>query len=202
MTNRKIKSNLIQSNLRAREFWDCSERNLCAVWLALLSMGVSKSKINAIDDEFHTVTVPQCRQDAEDGVLETRLNVWLASVGLTAADIDNTAKRFYKRLSAAFVTREAYNIAADVLRTDLTAILYQISTSLGYGQKRIKKILDFIAAYQGDEKAEAAEKLNIHYPDPNELPDVTDLYTRKRKAIKQHDRDNAAAAALILGTAV
>lgn len=56
---------------------------------------------------------------------------------------------------------------------------------------------DFIAAYQGDEKAEAAEKLNIHYPDPDTLPDVTDLYTRKRKAIKQHDRDNAAAAALI-----
>ena len=202
MTNRKIKSNLIQSNLRAREFWDCSERNLCAVWLALLSMGVSKNKINAIDDEFHAVTVPQCRQDAEDGVLETRFNVWLASVGLTAADIDNTAKRFYKRLSAAFVTREAYNIATDVLRTDLTAILYQISTSLGYGQKRIKKILDFINAYDGDEKSEAAERLNIHYPDPDTLPDVTDLYTRKRKAIKQHDRDNAAAAALILGTAV
>lgn len=202
MTNRKIKSNLIQSNLRAREFWDCSERNLCAVWLALLSMGVSKNKINAIDDEFHAVTVPQCRQDAEDGVLETRFNVWLASVGLTTADIDNTAKRFYKRLSAAFVTREAYNIATDVLRTDLTAILYQISGSLGYGQKRIRKILDFIAAYDGDEKSEAAEKLNIHYPDPDTLPDVTDLYTRKRKAIKQHDRDNAAAAALILGTAV
>lgn len=202
MTNRKIKSNLIQSNLRAREFWDCSERNLCAVWLALLSMGVSKSKINAIDDEFHAVTVPQCRQDAEDGVLETRFNIWLASVGLTTADIDNTAKRFYKRLAAAFVTREAYNIATDVLRTDLTAILYQISTSLGYGQKRIRKILDFIAAYDGDEKSEAAERLNIHYPDPDTLPDVTDLYTRKRKAIKQHDRDNAAAAALILGTAV
>lgn len=197
MTNRKIKSNLIQSNLRAREFWDCSERNLCAVWLALLSMGVSKNKINAIDDEFHAVTVPQCRQDAEDGVLETRFNVWLGSVGLTAADIDNTAKRFYKRLSAAFVTREAYNIATDVLRTDLTAILYQISGSLGYGQKRIKKILDFIAAYDGDEKSEAAEKLNIHYPDPDTLPDVTDLYARKRKAIKQHERDNIAAAALI-----
>lgn len=197
MTNRKIKSNLIQSNLRAREFWDCSERNLCAVWLALLSMGVSKSKINAIDDEFHAVTVPQCRQDAEDGVLETRFNCWLVSVGLTSADIDNTAKRFYKRLATAFVTREAYNIATDVLRTDLTAILYQISGSLGYGQKRIRKILDFIAAYQGDEKAEAAERLNIHYPDPDTLPDVTDLYTRKRKAIKQHERDNIAAAALI-----
>lgn len=197
MTNRKIKSNLIQSNLRAREFWDCSERNLCAVWLALLSMGVSKSKINAIDDEFHAVTVPQCRQDAEDGVLEARFSCWLTSVGLTSADIDNTAKRFYKRLSAAFVTREAYNIATDVLRTDLTAILYQISAFLGYGQKRIRKILDFIAAYQGDEKAEAAERLNIHYPDPDTLPDVTDLYIRKRKAIKQHERDNIAAAALI-----
>lgn len=197
MTNRKIKSNLIQSNLRAREFWDCSERNLCAVWLALLSMGVSKSKINAIDDEFHAVTVPQCRQDAEDGVLEARFSCWMASVGLTSADIDNTAKRFYKRLATAFVTREAYNIATDVLRTDLTAILYQISGSLGYGQKRIRKILDFIAAYQGDEKAEAAERLSIHYPDPDTLPDVTDLYTRKRKAIKQHERDNIAAAALI-----
>lgn len=202
MTNRKIKSNLIQSNLRAREFWDCSERNLCAVWLALLSMGVSKSKINAIDDEFHAVTVPQCRQDAEDGVLETRFGCWLASVGLTSADIDNTAKRFYKRLSAAFFTREAYDIVTDVLRTDLTAILYQISTSLGYGQKRIRKILDFIAAYDGDEKAEVAERLNIHYPDPDELPDVTNLYQRKRQVLKQHERDRTTAAALISGMAV
>lgn len=197
MTNRKIKSNLIQSNLRAREFWDCSERNLCAVWLALLAMGVSKSKINAIDDEFHAVTVPQCRQDAEDGVLEARFNVWLASVGLTTADIDNTAKRFYKRLAVAFVTREAYNIATDVLRADLTAILYQISTSLGYGQKRIRKILAFIAAYDGDEKAEAAERLNIHYPDPDTLPDVTDLYQRNRKIVKEQERAKAIAREMI-----
>ena len=202
MTNRKIKSNLIQSNLRAREFWDCSERNLCAVWLALLSMGVSKNKINAIDDEFHAVTVPQCRQDAEDGVLDARFDAWLAAVGVSNTYIDKVTDKYSKRLRRAFITSESYNIAMDVLRADLIAILYLLNISHGFGQKCIRKILDFIAAYDGDEKAEVAERLNIHYPDPDTLPDITDLYTRKRQAMKQHDRDNAVAAALILGTAV
>ena len=197
MTNRKIKSNLIQSNLRAREFWDCSERNLCAVWLALLDMGVSKSKINAIDDEFHAVTVPQCRQDAADGVLDARFNAWLASVGITRGDIENATKRHRERLMRAFVSREAFTVALDVLQADLIALLYQVNVSLGYGHKRLKRVLDFMTDYNGDAKADVARMLYIYYPDPDELPDVTDLYQRKRKLVKEQERAKAVAREMI-----
>lgn len=197
MTNRKIKSNLIQSNLRAREFWDCSERNVCTVWLALLSMGVPKSKINAIDDEFHAVTVPQCRQDAADGVLDARFNAWLASVGITRGDIENATKRHRERLMRAFVSREAYSIAVDVLHADFIAILYQISVSLGYGHKRLKRVIDYMTDYNGDAKADVARLLHIHYPDPDELPDVTDLYQRNRKLVKEQERAKIVAREMI-----
>lgn len=190
MTNRKIKGNKVQTNMRAREFWDCSERNICAVWLALLNMGVSKAKIHAIDDEFHDVTIKKFRQDATDKVIDERLERFMQNVGLTKSDIDRATRRFYGRLQRAFCTSESYAIVVDVLQTDFIAMMYQLHSSLGYGKTRLNRVIDYVGGYVGDEKQVVEKELGIRYPDPDTLPDTTSLYEQKRKVKRELSRAN------------
>ena len=188
MINKKIKGSNAQNNMRAREFWDCSERNVCAVWLALLSMGVSKNQILAIDDEFHDKTVIECRQDAEDDVAEVRLGRFMQSVGLSGGDIVPALEKYKRRINRAFPTGESYALAMQALRADFIMMLMQLNRSLGYGNKRLKRVISFVSSYDGDPKDEVARELNIYYPPPDTLPDTSDIFAvkkRKRKELEQ-----------------
>lgn len=189
MTNRKIKGNRVYDNLRAREFWDASECNVCAAWLALLNLGVSKAKILEVEADFHADTVGRFRQDADDGVIDVRVNRFMGKTGLTNADIDTVMNKYADRLQRAFPTNESYGLAMDALRTDFVMLLYEVSAALGYGEKRLKRVIEFIANYNGDVKAEVAQIFSIHYPDPATLPDVSQLYADNKARRRQEERE-------------
>ena len=108
MTNRKIKGNKVYDNLRAREYWDASERNVCTCWLGLLNLGVSKNKILEIEEDFHNDTVETFRKDAVDGVIDVFIQRFMDSVRLNDADISKALNKHIARLDKAFPTAESY----------------------------------------------------------------------------------------------
>jgi len=197
MTNRKIKGNKVYDNLRAREYWDASERNVCACWLGLLNLGVSKNKILEIEADFHNDTVETFRKDAVDGVIDVFVKRFMDSVHLIDADISKALNKYISRLDKAFPTAESYAKAYDCLKVDFIMLLYEINVTLGYGEKRLKRLIDFIADYNGDAKADVANIFNIHYPDPDTLPDVTSLFAGNRDRRRQEKREKEQAASVI-----
>lgn len=188
MTNRKIKGNKVYDNLRAREYWDASERNVCATWLALLNLGVSKAKILEVEQDFHEDTVGTFRRDAEDGVIDVIERRFMDSVNITDADVHKVLDKYADRLGRAFNTAESYSKAYDCLKTDFVMLLYEISAKLGYGEKRLKRVIEFVASYTGDAKVDVANIFNIHYPDPDALPDITTLYAGNKDRRRQQAR--------------
>ena len=197
MTNRKIKGNKVYDNLRAREYWDASERNVCTTWLALLNLGVSKAKILEVEQDFHEDTVGTFRRDAEDGIIETIERRFMDSVNITDADVHKVLDKYADKLGKAFPTAESYSKAYDCLKTDFVMLLYEISAKLGYGEKRLKRVIEFIANYTGDAKVDVANIFNIHYPDPDALPDVTTLYAGNKDRRRQQARAREQAAKMI-----
>lgn len=189
MTNKKIKGNRVYDNLRAREFWDASECNVCAAWLALLNFGVSKAKILEVEADFHKDTVGRFRKDADDGIIDTQIDRFMKETNLTDADINTVMNKYTDRLARAFPTNESYGLAINALRVDFVMLLYEISAALGYGEKRLKRVIEFIATYNGDVKAEVAQIFNIHYPDPDTLPDVSQLYADNKARRRQEERE-------------
>jgi hypothetical protein len=182
MTNKKIKFGNVQNNMRAKVYWDISERNICAAWLALLSFGVSKSKILQIDEDFHNSTVAAWRQDVKDEVLDVKINRFMQSVGLTHKSIYPVILRNAERLREAFPTESAYLIALHSLTTDFIMMLYELNSELGYGHTRLMRVIDFIARYNGDEKKEVEKELHIFYPPQDEIPDASFLFEKPKPA--------------------
>lgn len=190
MTNKKIKGRNVYTNLRAKVFYDCGERNICGAWLALLDMGVSRKKVLEIDDDFYDDTVVNFRKDSDDGIIDTYIERFMADVKLSDEDIKPVLFKRAKTIMTAFPTDSSYSMAMSALRTDFVMLLWQIHVSLGYGRTRLKRVVDFIAAYDGDEKAEAWEKLLIRYPDPDALPDTASMIQlqkarQKRKQLSE-----------------
>lgn len=180
MTNKKIKSGNIQTNMRAKVYWDISERNICAVWLALLSFGVSKSKILQIDEDFHDSTVAAWRQDVDDDVLDIKIERFMQSVNLKPKDLRPVVMRYAERLKKAFPTESSLQITQNSLTTDFIMMLYELNSELGYGHTRLMRVIDFIAHYSGDEKKEVEKELHIFYPPQNEIPDTSFLFEKPK----------------------
>lgn len=144
-------------------------------------MGVSKQQIYRIDEDFHDKTVPTFRREADDGVINVRINDFLKQAGITRKDVERVTMRFADRLKRAFPTSDSYTLALNAAFTDYAMMLYEINSELGYGKKRLLKVIEFIENYKNDEKEEVFEKLNILYPDPDTLPDTTNLFARPKK---------------------
>lgn len=183
MTNKKIKSGNIQNNMRAKVYWDISERNVCTAWLALLSFGVSKSKILQIDEDFHDSTVTAWRRDVDDDVLDVKIERFMQSVNLKPKDLRPVVMRYAERLREAFPTESSFQIAQKSLTTDFIMMLYELNSELGYGHTRLMRVIDFIGNYRGgDEKKEVEKELHIFYPPQNEIPDASFLYEKPKPA--------------------
>lgn len=198
MTNKKIKGKNAQINIIAKAFFDAEEHNICAAYLALLNMGVSKAKIRELDDDFYGDTVAQFRQDREDGVLSVYIDKFLQSVSLTEGDLKPIYDKHKKTLARAFCTRDSLNDAICAMRTDLVMLLFQIHSTLGYGNKRLKRVLSFMTDYKGDGKKAVREQLNISFPGEDVLPDANRLFEEQKMTARQKKRDVEAAAKLLM----
>lgn len=181
MINKKIKSSNIQNNMRAKIYWDISERNVCASWVALLNFGVSKSKILKIDEDFHDNTVAAWRRDVDDDVLDVKIERFMSSVNLKPKDLRPVVMRYAERLREAFPTESSFQIAQNSLTTDFIMMLYELHSELGYGHTRLMRVIDFIAHYRGgDEKKEVEKELHIFYPPQDEIPDASFLFEKPK----------------------
>ena len=182
MKNRKLKGKNAAINMIAREYYDCTERNVCAVYLALLDMGVSKIRLYELDEHYHEITVPKFQRDADEGLIYTKIDRFLQEVKMSRAEIEVVPSRFAKKLSRVFCTLDSLAPAMTALYVDFVMLLYELHTELGYGRKRILRVIDHIMSSTVDEKKEVEEQLHIFYPDPMTIPDTTNLYTKQRRA--------------------
>ena len=187
MKNRKLKGKNAAINMIAREYYDCTERNVCAVYLALLDMGVSKIRLYELDEHYHETTVPKFQRDADEGLIYTKIDRFLKDVKMSRAEIEVVPSRFAKRLARAFTTYDSLKPAMTSLYVDFVMILYELHTELGYGRKRLLRVIEHIMSSTIDEKKEVEEQLHIFYPDPMTIPDTATLDSKPRRA--QFDRE-------------
>ena len=199
MTNRKLKGNKVQDNIRLRAFFDAGERNIAGAWLALLKMNVSRAKVLEIDDMLYNETVEQFREWCKDKVLDAKMESFMLNVNLTDDDLIPILHKRKKQIIQAYVAKEAILIALQNIATDFIMVLWLIHNELGYGEKRLKKVIQFISDYEGDEKADIKEKLNITYPDSSTLPDYSQMQQEMRQRKREQQWQNEKAAEMIAG---
>lgn len=181
MTNKKFKH--ASDNIQIQRALIVGTRNLMTLYLALHQHGVSVSKVLYLDDKLLKDYVPKYKQDANAGVLLYRAKTFLSSVGIEWREV----AEIVTNISMPYLAGYKYDRAQlcrilEAHSEDMAMYLQVLNFELGYGHKRLTRVLDAVKAYKGDALTDASKVFGFDYGDMNELPTLTEP---KKKLDKQ-----------------
>lgn len=178
MTNKKIKN--YQRNMQIQIALREAMKNLMILEIALVEAGESRAKVQRFDRTLDN-SAAAFRKDVKDDVFDTTVDRFLLSVNLTYEQIyELTRGRCLENLKKANYNSVILATMERAIAEDFSGDLILISNHFGYGEKRIKRLLDFYKGYSGDPLAEAAEKFNYTFAAENEIKDYSQYRTKKK----------------------
>lgn len=171
MTNKKLKR--ASDMMKYQIALVTGTRNLMTVYLALHSIGVSTNKILALDDVLINEYIPKCKQDAAADVLLEQAKRFLQTVNISWRDIAEivTEMSMPYLIPARYERRQLLAIL-ESMSEDMAIYLKMLHLELGYGTKRLTRVLDAVKAYKGDALKEASETFGFDYGDMTALPTI------------------------------
>lgn len=171
MTNKKLKR--ASDMMKYQIALVTGTRNLMTVYLALHSTGVSSNKILALDDMLINEYIPRCKQDAAADVLLEQAKRFLQTVNISWRGIAEivTEMSMPYLIPARYERRQLLAIL-ESMSEDMAMYLKTLHLELGYGTKRLTRVLDAVKAYKGDALKEASETFGFDYGDMTALPTI------------------------------
>lgn len=182
MTNRKLKN--ASYNLQMQIVCKETMKNLMTLEIGLTkALKESRAKVKDFDSKINDLAA-KFRKEVEEDIFDVSVDRFLASINLSYQNIyEKTRKRCLPFLLKANFDNERLAVMQRAVAEDLTGDLSLIADFFGYGEKRIKRLLDFYTEYNGDPLKEATELFDYAFADDREIRDFAQ-YRSKRKPVK------------------
>lgn len=143
MTNKKLKSNRIQDNMRERDIINANGKLIMTALYCLHQTGVSAKALVNLFQSYASSTVKQWRKNFEDSdVFEKKYKEELERIHVTERELIPIAAKAVGEIPA-------YSTKA-MFATELAMFCSHVNRVLGFGGKRIHRMLDLMANYDGD----------------------------------------------------
>lgn len=182
MTNKKIKNASYNMQLQIV----CKEvmKNLMLLEIGLVKvLNESRAKVKNFDGQINALAA-KFRKEVEDDIFDVSVDRFLSSVNLTYETVyEITRKRCLPYLLKAKFDGQKLAAMQRAVTEDLSGDLALISDFFGYGEKRIKRLLNFYEKYDGDVLKDATELFGYVFADDREIRDFAQ-YRSKRKPVK------------------
>ena len=173
VTNKKFKPGAVQRNMYYQRMIEENGKLLLAAIVQLHKCGVSRPQIKEMLEQYVHYSVPRWRKNSADGITARKLKEALKQINVT-----------YKAVKEAVIALAPQNNAEDlrVLVENLGIFCLQMNSSLGYGGKRINRVLGMMECYKGnaEEDVQKVVKFDVEAFN-NILPDSDDFMTAKTK---------------------
>lgn len=143
MTNKKLKSNRIQDNMRERDIINANGKLIMTALYCLHQTGVSANALVNLFQSYASSTVKQWRKNFEDSdVFEKKYKEELERIHVTERELIPIAAKAVGEIPV-------YSTKA-MFATELAMFCSHVNRVLGYGSKRLHRMLDLMANYDGD----------------------------------------------------
>ena len=164
----------------------CKEtmKNLMTLEIGLIKvLKESKTKVKDFDGQIN-VLAAKFRKEVEEDVFDVSVDRFLNSVNLTYETVyEITRKRCLPYLLRAKFDGQRLATMQRAVTEDLSGDLALISDFFGYGEKRIKRLLEFYEQYDGDPLKETTELFGYAFADDSEIRDFMQ-YRSKKKTVR------------------
>lgn len=176
MTNKKLKPNRIQGNMRERDIINANGKLIMTALYCLHQTGVSANALINLFQSYASSTVKQWRKNFEDAdVFEKKYKEELERIHITERELIPIAAKAVGEIPA-------YSTKA-MFATELAMFCSHANRALGYGSKRLHRMLNLMANYDGD-CFKSLEEIGITLKGYGNY-----LYTRKEERKQKIHRD-------------